>query len=68
MIGRKPLLPGNDHIHQIGLITDITGTPGEEDTVSQLIRTTHTITTTTTTTIYRPLARVKVSVIDASWG
>ncbi|KAA8498022.1 Extracellular signal-regulated kinase 1 [Porphyridium purpureum] len=31
IIGRKPLFPGKDYIHQINLITDIIGTPSAED-------------------------------------
>ena len=31
MLGRKPLFPGKDYIHQLNLITDVIGTPGEED-------------------------------------
>mmetsp|Transcript_13662 Transcript_13662/g.36695 ORF Transcript_13662/g.36695 Transcript_13662/m.36695 type:complete len:392 (-) Transcript_13662:456-1631(-) len=31
IIGRKPLFPGKDYMHQINLITDIIGTPTPED-------------------------------------
>jgi serine/threonine protein kinase len=31
ILGRKPLFPGKDYIHQLQLITDIIGTPSEED-------------------------------------
>uniref|UniRef100_A0A7S0ZER1 Mitogen-activated protein kinase n=1 Tax=Timspurckia oligopyrenoides TaxID=708627 RepID=A0A7S0ZER1_9RHOD len=31
IVGRKPLFPGKDYIHQINLITDILGTPSAED-------------------------------------
>ena len=31
LLGRKPLLPGKDYIHQLHLITDVIGTPAEED-------------------------------------
>ena len=31
LLGRKPLFPGKDYIHQLNLITDVIGTPGEED-------------------------------------
>jgi serine/threonine protein kinase len=29
MLGRKPLFPGNDFIHQLNLINEIVGTPDE---------------------------------------
>jgi serine/threonine protein kinase len=28
LLGRKPLFPGKDYIHQLNLITDVIGTPG----------------------------------------
>ena len=31
LLGRKPLLPGKDYIDQIKLITDVLGTPADED-------------------------------------
>jgi mitogen-activated protein kinase 1/3 len=31
MLGRKPLFPGNDFIHQLNLINEVVGTPVEED-------------------------------------
>jgi len=31
LLGRKPLFPGKDYIHQLNLITDVIGTPDEED-------------------------------------
>ena len=31
LLGRKPLFPGKDYIHQLGLITDVIGTPDDED-------------------------------------
>ena len=31
MLGRKPLFPGNDYIHQLKLITKFIGKPSEED-------------------------------------
>ena len=31
LFGRKPLFPGNDYIHQLKIISDIVGTPAEED-------------------------------------
>jgi mitogen-activated protein kinase 1/3 len=31
MLGRKPLFPGNDYIHQLKLITTVVGTPTEEE-------------------------------------
>jgi len=31
MLGRKPLFPGNDYIHQLKLITKCVGTPTEEE-------------------------------------
>eukprot|EP00696_Hemimastix_kukwesjijk_P019805 gnl/Hemi2/9186_TR3196_c0_g4_i3.p1 gnl/Hemi2/9186_TR3196_c0_g4~~gnl/Hemi2/9186_TR3196_c0_g4_i3.p1 ORF type:complete len:442 (-),score=113.23 gnl/Hemi2/9186_TR3196_c0_g4_i3:229-1356(-) len=31
LLGRKPLFPGKDHIHQLNLITEFLGTPSEED-------------------------------------
>eukprot|EP00824_Muranothrix_gubernata_P011522 TRINITY_DN24975_c0_g1_i1.p1 TRINITY_DN24975_c0_g1~~TRINITY_DN24975_c0_g1_i1.p1 ORF type:complete len:389 (+),score=81.33 TRINITY_DN24975_c0_g1_i1:90-1256(+) len=31
LLGRKPLFPGRDYIHQLNLITNIIGTPSEED-------------------------------------
>jgi len=30
MLGRKPLFPGNDYIHQLKLITKLLGTPSAE--------------------------------------
>jgi len=32
ILGRAPLFPGKDHMHQLHLIIDILGTPTEEDT------------------------------------
>ena len=29
LLGRKPLFPGKDYIHQLNLITDVIGTPDE---------------------------------------
>eukprot|EP00164_Ancoracysta_twista_P001447 GFYU01001886.1.p1 GENE.GFYU01001886.1~~GFYU01001886.1.p1 ORF type:complete len:379 (-),score=87.88 GFYU01001886.1:161-1297(-) len=31
LLGRKPLFPGKDYIHQLNLITDVLGTPSDED-------------------------------------
>mmetsp|Transcript_70294 Transcript_70294/g.161267 ORF Transcript_70294/g.161267 Transcript_70294/m.161267 type:complete len:490 (-) Transcript_70294:141-1610(-) len=31
MLGRKPLFPGNDYIHQLKLITKVVGTPTEDE-------------------------------------
>lgn len=31
LLGRKPLFPGKDYIHQLNLITDVIGTPDDED-------------------------------------
>lgn len=31
MLGRKPLFPGEDYLHQLRLISEIVGTPGEGD-------------------------------------
>ena len=31
LLGRRPLFPGKDYIHQLNLITDVIGTPDEED-------------------------------------
>ena len=31
LFGRRPLFPGKDYIHQFNLITDVIGTPDEED-------------------------------------
>ena len=31
LLGRRPLFPGKDYIHQLNLITDVIGTPSEED-------------------------------------
>ena len=31
LLGRKPLFPGNDYIHQLQIIADTCGTPEEED-------------------------------------
>jgi len=31
LLGRKPLFPGEDYIHQLKLIAEIVGTPGEKD-------------------------------------
>jgi hypothetical protein len=31
MLGRKPLFPGTDYIHQLNLITDVLGTPSDAD-------------------------------------
>ncbi|CAM9492462.1 unnamed protein product, partial [Hapterophycus canaliculatus] len=31
MLGRKPLFPGNDYIHQLKLITSLIGKPAESD-------------------------------------
>jgi len=31
LLNRKPLLPGRDYLHQLSLITDVLGTPSEED-------------------------------------
>jgi serine/threonine protein kinase len=31
LLGRKPLFPGKDYIHQLTLITDVIGTPSDED-------------------------------------
>jgi serine/threonine protein kinase len=31
LLGRKPLFPGKDYIHQLTLITDVIGTPSAED-------------------------------------
>jgi len=31
LLGRKPLFPGKDYIHQLNLITDVIGSPDEED-------------------------------------
>jgi len=31
LLGRKALFPGKDYIHQLNLITDVIGTPDEED-------------------------------------
>ena len=31
LLGRKPLFPGKDYIHQLNLITDVIGSPEEED-------------------------------------
>eukprot|EP00455_Lapot_gusevi_P000142 TRINITY_DN1005_c0_g1_i3.p1 TRINITY_DN1005_c0_g1~~TRINITY_DN1005_c0_g1_i3.p1 ORF type:complete len:288 (-),score=43.21 TRINITY_DN1005_c0_g1_i3:130-993(-) len=31
LLGRKPLFPGNDYMHQLHLILDILGTPSHED-------------------------------------
>lgn len=31
LLGRKPLFPGKDYIHQLALITDVIGTPEETD-------------------------------------
>mmetsp|Transcript_35970 Transcript_35970/g.94614 ORF Transcript_35970/g.94614 Transcript_35970/m.94614 type:complete len:413 (+) Transcript_35970:54-1292(+) len=31
LLGRKALFPGKDYIHQLNLITDVIGTPNEED-------------------------------------
>jgi len=31
LLGRKPLFPGKDYIHQLNLITDVIGTPDNED-------------------------------------
>lgn len=32
LLGRKPLFPGRDYMHQLHLIIDILGTPSMEDT------------------------------------
>ena len=31
LLGRKPLFPGKDYIHQLNLITDVIGTPADDD-------------------------------------
>ena len=31
LLGRRPLFPGKDYIHQLNLITDVIGTPDEDD-------------------------------------
>ena len=31
LLGRKPLFPGKDYIHQLNLITDVIGTPDDDD-------------------------------------
>merc|ERR1719335_1106836 len=31
LLGRKPLFPGKDYVHQLNLITDVIGSPDEED-------------------------------------
>ena len=31
LLGRRPLFPGKDYIHQLNLITDVIGTPDQED-------------------------------------
>ena len=33
LLGRKPLFPGKDYIHQLNLITDVIGTPDEARTL-----------------------------------
>ena len=30
LLGRKPLFPGDDYIHQLQLISEVLGTPSEE--------------------------------------
>jgi hypothetical protein len=32
LLGRKPLFPGKDYMHQLHLIIEILGTPSHEDT------------------------------------
>jgi hypothetical protein len=31
LLGRKPLFPGKDYVHQLNLITKVVGSPGDED-------------------------------------
>ncbi len=31
LLGRKPLFPGKDYVHQLNLITRVLGSPGESD-------------------------------------
>lgn len=31
LLGSKPLFPGDDYIHQLRIISDILGTPSDED-------------------------------------
>jgi serine/threonine protein kinase len=33
LMGRKPLFPGDDYIHQLQIISDVLGTPSDEDLV-----------------------------------